>query len=356
MGSFLCLAGSPGQRQAEAEFLGPGLGDSGRAGAAGADRAAGRGGLVEHGDRDPGAWSRPTKLHWRDRYAHDGLGALQDRRRSGRPRRMDAAEGGGGDVDSAARAARGDPLVKRLLAAELGVGFATVALRIWRDWDLQPWPVGWRRRSSSPPTRSSTPRSVMSSGCTCTRRRTPWWSVSTRNPRCQALERTAPILPMRPGMPETADPRLRPQRHHHACSPPWRSPPARSPTPACPGTATRSSCGSSSRSATAYPRRGAARGVRQLRHPQARRGPRSGWPRNPRITLHFTPTGCSWMNLVECFFGHTRQAIRRGSLTQSASSSTPSAGSSTTGTTTADRSPGPRSWAPSWMRTTTTNW
>jgi hypothetical protein len=32
--------------------------------------------------------------------------------------------------------------------------------------------------------------------------------------------------------------------------------------------------------------------------------------------LHFTPTGCSWINLVECFFSViTRQAIRRGSFT-----------------------------------------
>ena len=38
--------------------------------------------------------------------------------------------------------------------------------------------------------------------------------------------------------------------------------------------------------------------------------------RNPRITLHFTPTGCSWINLVECFFSVIiRQAIRRGSFT-----------------------------------------
>jgi len=34
----------------------------------------------------------------------------------------------------------------------------------------------------------------------------------------------------------------------------------------------------------------------------------------PRITLHFTPTSGSWLNLVEVFFGIiTRQAIRRGS-------------------------------------------
>ncbi len=35
--------------------------------------------------------------------------------------------------------------------------------------------------------------------------------------------------------------------------------------------------------------------------------------RHPRITLHFTPTSGSWLNLVEVFFGIiTRQAIRRG--------------------------------------------
>ncbi len=37
--------------------------------------------------------------------------------------------------------------------------------------------------------------------------------------------------------------------------------------------------------------------------------------KNPRITLHFTPTSGSWLNLVEVFFGIiTRQAIRRGSF------------------------------------------
>jgi transposase len=37
--------------------------------------------------------------------------------------------------------------------------------------------------------------------------------------------------------------------------------------------------------------------------------------KNPRVTLHFTPTSCSWLNLVECFFSViTRQAIRRGSF------------------------------------------
>jgi hypothetical protein len=43
----------------------------------------------------------------------------------------------------------------------------------------------------------------------------------------------------------------------------------------------------------------------------------SAWlANNPRITLHFTPTSGSWLNMVEIFFGIiTRQAIRRGTFT-----------------------------------------
>jgi hypothetical protein len=38
--------------------------------------------------------------------------------------------------------------------------------------------------------------------------------------------------------------------------------------------------------------------------------------RYPRITLHFTPTNGSWLNMVEIFLGIiTRQAIRHGSFT-----------------------------------------
>jgi hypothetical protein len=41
------------------------------------------------------------------------------------------------------------------------------------------------------------------------------------------------------------------------------------------------------------------------------------WVARPenRVTLHFVPASCSWLNLVECFFSIiTRQAIRRGSF------------------------------------------
>ena len=38
--------------------------------------------------------------------------------------------------------------------------------------------------------------------------------------------------------------------------------------------------------------------------------------KHPRVTMHFTPTSGSWLNMVEIFFGIiTRQAIRRGTFT-----------------------------------------
>ena len=37
--------------------------------------------------------------------------------------------------------------------------------------------------------------------------------------------------------------------------------------------------------------------------------------RHKRFTLHFTPTSCSWLNLVERLFAEiTRQRIRRGTF------------------------------------------
>jgi hypothetical protein len=61
----------------------------------------------------------------------------------------------------------------------------------------------------------------------------------------QALDRTAPILPMRPGLPEKATHDY--VRHGTApphWSPRWRSQPGRSPTSATTGTATTNSYGS----------------------------------------------------------------------------------------------------------------
>jgi transposase len=84
--------------------------------------------------------SRPTVNAWRDRYTHGGIQALGDLPRSGRPPQGDETA-----VVAATLADDGRPpehlgvthWSARLLAAELGTTFATVA-KIWRKWGLQP--------------------------------------------------------------------------------------------------------------------------------------------------------------------------------------------------------------------------
>jgi transposase len=84
--------------------------------------------------------SRPTVVGWRARYETGGVAALEDLPRSGRPVEVDEIA-----VVVATLADEGRPPQRlgvthwsaRLLAAELGIGFATVA-RIWRKWKLQP--------------------------------------------------------------------------------------------------------------------------------------------------------------------------------------------------------------------------
>jgi hypothetical protein len=75
------------------------------------------------------------------------------------------------------------------------------------------------------------------------------------------------------------------------------------------------------------------------KHPEARQ-----WlaePANQRITLHFTPTGCTWLNMVEIFGIITRQAIRRGTFT-SVKDLTTAVDASTPTTTAASPLLGPR--------------
>jgi transposase len=129
----------------------------------------------------------------------------------------------------------------------------------------------------------------------------------------QALNRTAPILPLRPGLPEKAT-------HDYQRN----------------GTTTLFAAleiASGKVTDRCYDRHGKAEFLAFLKQ-VARAYPRrelhivvdnyhthkhaeiNAWlEQNPRITLHFTPTSGSWLNLVEVFFGIiTRQAIRRGSF------------------------------------------
>src|SRR6478735_4097798 len=93
--------------------------------------------------------SRPTVIHWRERYGEGGVAALEDRPRSGRPRRVDQAQVVVATLTPPPQRLGVTHWSSRLLAGELGVGFATVA-RIWRDWNLQPWRVETFKFSTDP--------------------------------------------------------------------------------------------------------------------------------------------------------------------------------------------------------------
>jgi hypothetical protein len=85
-----------------------------------------------------------------------------------------------------------------LLAAELKIGFATVA-RIWRKWNLQPWRVQTFQFSTDPELDSKI-RDVV--GLYLHPPEKAVVLFIDEKLQVQALNRTAPILPIMPGVPE----------------------------------------------------------------------------------------------------------------------------------------------------------
>ena len=130
----------------------------------------------------------------------------------------------------------------------------------------------------------------------------------------QALDRTAPILPLRPGIPEK-------QTHdyvRHGTTTLFAALEVATGkvTDACyPRHPNAEFLDFLKQVAKAYPRvqlHIVCDNYATHKHPNVQ-----AWlAKNPRITLHFTPTSGSWLNMVEIFFGIiTRQAIRRGTFT-----------------------------------------
>jgi transposase/transposase-like protein len=254
--------------------------------------------------------SRPTVRQWRERYEQGGLAGLEDEPRSGRPAEIDPL-----DVVIATLAPPPARLgvthwSTRLLAAELGISNATVA-NIWSDYELQPWRSETFKFSTDPELDAKV-RDIVALYLNPPERAVV--VCVDEKSQIQALDRTAPILPLRPGLPEK-------RTHDYVRH----------------GTTTLfaaldiatgkvvDKCYPRHRHvefldflkqvAKAYPRRElhvVLDNYGTHKHPTVR-----AWlARNPRIVLHFTPTSGSWLNMVEIFFGIiTRQAIRRGTFT-----------------------------------------
>ena len=86
----------------------------------------------------------------------------------------------------------------RLLAAELGISNVKVA-DVWREWGLQPWRTQSFRFSTGPQLEAKV-RDVI--GLYLNPPDKAVVLCVDEKPQTQALERKAPVLPMRPGIPE----------------------------------------------------------------------------------------------------------------------------------------------------------
>jgi transposase len=260
--------------------------------------------------------SRPTVIGWRDRYETGGIAALEDEPRSGRPAEIDEIE-----VVVATLADGGRPPERlgithwssRFLAAELGISFASVA-RIWRKWGIQPHRVETFKFSTDPQLEPKI-RDVV--GLYLDPPANAVVVPVDEKSQIQALDRTAPMLPVMPGL---AARRTHDYKRHGTTT-------LFAALEVATGKISADACYPRHRHqeflaflkkvAAAYPAvdlHVVLDNYGTPKHPEVRR-----WlarPENKRITLHFTPTGCSWLNMVEIFFGIiTRQAIRRGTFT-----------------------------------------
>jgi transposase len=267
--------------------------------------------------------TEPTVVKWRSQFAQAGLAGLADAPRPGGPKTV-LTEEAIAEILAATLTPPPGTLAalgvthwssRRLadwLAREkkIKVSHDSVS-RLWRQFCLQPHRTEGFKFSTDPQLEAKI-RDV--AGLYLNPPQNAVVVCVDEKSQVQALERSQPILPMRPGIPER-------QTHDYARH-------GVTTLFAALNTATgqvTDACYGKHRhqeflrflkkTAAAYP--GTELHVicdnyATHKHPEVK-----AWlARNPRITLHFTPTGCSWLNLVECFFSIiTRQAIRRGSYT-----------------------------------------
>jgi transposase len=254
--------------------------------------------------------SKPTVISWKRRYAAEGIGGLEDRPRPGKPRTTDDVAVVLATLEPPPERLGVTHWSSRLLAAELGLSNVKVA-RVWREYGLAPWRAESFKFSTDPQLEAKV-RDV--AGLYLNPPDKAVVLCVDEKPQAQALERAAPVLPLRPGICE--------KRSHdyvrHGTTTLFAA------LEVATGKVT-DACYSRHRHeeflkflrqvAKAYPRVPLHIVVDNYgthKHPDVR-----AWlAKNPRITLHFTPTSGSWLNMVEIFFSIiTRQAIRRGSFT-----------------------------------------
>src|SRR6201987_3282054 len=142
---------------------------------------------------------RGTVTRWRARFLRKRLDGLSDEPRPGVPRTITDAQVEEGVVRTLEETPEGAPhWSKRELARRVGIS-ATSVHRIWRAFGLQPWRTE-DFKISPDPLLTGKIRDVV--GLYLAPPANAAVSAVPEKPQTQALERTAPVLPMIPGTPE----------------------------------------------------------------------------------------------------------------------------------------------------------
>jgi transposase len=267
--------------------------------------------------------TEPTVIKWRRQYAEDGLAGLADAPRPGGPTTVltDAAIA---EILSATVTPPPDALQaaglthwsSRRLAdwlrrkKKIAVSHDSVT-RLWRRFCLQPHRTEGFKFSTDPQLEAKITDVV---GLYLHPPDNAVVVCVDEKSQCQALERSQPILPMRSGIPERQTHDY--ARHGVTCLFAALNTATGQVTDACyPRHRHQEFLRFLKKVAAAYP--GVDLHVICDNYATHKHADVRAWlARNPRVQMHFVPTGCSWLNMVECFFSViTRQAIRRGSFT-----------------------------------------
>jgi transposase len=256
--------------------------------------------------------SRPTILKWRDRFARAGVeGLLKDAPRPGRKKRIaDEKEAAIVEATLHSKPANATHWSVRTMARAQGVSRATVH-RIWQAYGLQPHRVETFKLSTDPEFVAKV-RDIVGLYLNPPEKALVF-SVDEKS-QIQALDRTQPVLPIRPGIPER-------QTHDYERH----------------GTTTLfaaldvltgkviGSCQPRHRHGEflTFLERLEANTPKRMqvhlvldnygthKHPKVK----AWFAAHPRYRLHYTPTGASWINMVERWFAEiTRKRIRRGTF------------------------------------------
>lgn len=256
--------------------------------------------------------SLPTVLLWRGRFLREGLpGILEDRPRSGRPREI-TPEQEALVVEKTLRTTPNNAThwSVRLMARAQGISPATVQ-RIWSKHHLQPHRVESFKFSTDPEFVTKV-RDIVGLYLNPPDKAIVL-SVDEKS-QIQALDRTQPILPLRPGVPER-------QTHDYERH----------------GTTTLFAAldvAAGKIIGQCQPRHRHQEFLRFLETVDAAMAPdvpvhlildnysthkhpavKAWFADHPRYHAHFTPTSASWLNQVERWFAEiTRKRIRRGSF------------------------------------------